>query len=360
MTSSSSRQRPDPAAYSIPANASILDAIKCIDRSLWISIALIVDERGRLLNTISDGDIRRGVLAGIDLRSPVSELFPIKKTTPHAHPTLAPVGTSPVDLLRLMREKSVRQVPLLTADGGVVDVVTLQELLPIAEPAINAVIMAGGFGTRLRPLTDSLPKPMLDIGGRPIIEHIVDQLKDTGIRDIQVTTHFMPEVIQGHLGDGHEFGVNISYLNEETPLGTAGALGLMPRPSATTMIINGDVLTKVDFRSFIAFHQEHAADMSVAVTRYEFSLPYGVVESSGGLINAIREKPKMHFLVNAGIYLMEPAIFDFVPMGQSLQMTDLITQLLADGKRLASFPIFEEWIDIGRHDDYRRAQDTRR
>lgn len=360
MTSSSTPQRPDPACYSIPANATILESIKCIDRSLWISIALVVDDRGRLLNTISDGDIRRGVLAGIDLCSPVCDLFPIKKTTPHPHPTLASVGTPPTELLKVMREKSVRQIPLVDSERRVVDVITLQELLPKAEPLVNAVIMAGGFGTRLRPLTDSLPKPMLDIGGRPIIEHIVDQLKDTGIRDIQVTTHFMPEVIQSHLGDGHEFGVNISYLNEEIPLGTAGALGLMSRPSATTMIINGDVLTKVDFRSFIAFHQEHAADMSVAVTRYEFALPYGVVESSGGLIHAVREKPKMHFLVNAGIYLLEPAVFDFVPMGQSLQMTDLINQLLGEGKRLASFPIFEEWIDIGRHDDYRRAQDTRR
>lgn len=349
-------QRPVPADYTVTPDTPIIEAIKSIDRSLWISLALVVDDKGRLLNTISDGDIRRGVVRGIEMDSPVSSLLPIKATTPHPMPTVAPVDTAPAELLRIMREKAVRQVPLIDAQGAVTDVVTLHELLPQAQPLVNAVIMAGGFGTRLRPLTENVPKPMLDVDGRPIIEHIVGHLKDSGIRDIKVTTHYKPEVIRDHFGDGHEFGVNISYVNEETPLGTAGALGLMPRPEATTMIINGDILTKVDFDSFIAYHQEHGADMTIAVTRYEVVLPYGVVDTDGEQVRAIKEKPKMSFLVNAGIYLMEPAVFDYVPQGQPMQMTDLIARLLDENKRLVSFPIFEEWIDIGRHADYLRAQ----
>ena len=317
---------------------------------------MLTDANGRFLDTISDGDIRRGVVRNIEMDCPVSALLRIKAETPHPKPTFAPAGTSVAELVRIMRERSVRQVPLVDDSGYVSDVVTLQELLPQAQPLVNAVIMAGGFGSRLRPLTEHVPKPMLDVGGRPIIEHIVGQLKNSGIHDIKVTTHYKPEVIRNHFGDGHEFGVNISYVNEETPLGTAGALGLMSRPDATTMIINGDILTKVDFASFVAYHQENSADMTIAVTRYEVVLPYGVVESKGERVHSIKEKPKMSFHVNAGIYLMEPAVFDYVPQGQPMQMTDLIGRLLSEEKRLVSFPIFEEWIDIGRHADYLRAQ----
>lgn len=351
-------ERPVPADYTVTAETTIFETIKRIDRSLWISLALIVDAEGRLINTISDGDIRRGLVRGIEMDSPVASLLPIKETTPHPLPTVAPADTPLPELLRLMREKSLRQVPLVDDAGRVLDVVTLQELLPQAQPLVNAVIMAGGFGTRLHPLTEHMPKPMLEVDGRPIIEHIVDHLKDSGIRDIKVTTHFMPEMIRGHFGDGHAFGVKISYLNEETPLGTAGALGLMPRPAETTMIINGDILTKVDFNSFIAYHYDNHADMTIAVTRYAMMLPYGVVDSDGERIISIREKPKMNFLVNAGIYLMEPIVYDYVPQGTSMQMTDLVVRLIADGKHLVSFPIFEEWIDIGHLADYTRAQDA--
>ncbi len=348
--------RPRPSSYSLGPGASIREAIECIDRSRWISIALIVDEEGRLLNTVTDGDVRRGILAGIGFEAPVAQLLPIKATTPHPKPTTAPASTEPAALLQMLQEKSLRQMPLVDPQGRVVDVVTLQELLPQAALPVQAVIMAGGFGTRLRPLTEDLPKPMLQVDGRPLMELIIQHLKESGIRQINVTTHFKPEKIVEHFGDGQAFGVDITYVNEDRPLGTGGALGLMPRPKETTLVINGDVLTQVDFRIMLTYHREHHADLTVAVSQYGIAVPYGVVECDGPRVRRLKEKPQVNFLVNAGIYLLEPAVYQFVPNGEVLQMTELITRLLDAGRRVISFPIFEQWLDIGQHADYARAQ----
>jgi NDP-sugar pyrophosphorylase family protein len=238
-----------------------------------------------------------------------------------------------------------------------VDVVTLQELLPQPAAPVHAVIMAGGFGKRLLPFTEELPKPMLSVDGRPLLERIVGRLRDSGIRQINVTTHFRPEKIVEHFGDGEAFGVDISYVNEDRPLGTGGALGLMPVPDETTLVINGDVLTQVDFRTMLMYHRHHQADMTVAVSQYEIAVPYGVVECEGPQICRLQEKPQLNVLVNAGIYLLEPSVYRFVTNGEALQMTDLITRLLDAGRSVISFPIFEQWLDIGQHADYARAQD---
>ena len=348
--------RPQPSTFSITAEASIREAVACIDRSRWIGLALVVDERGRLVNTISDGDVRRGILGGVSLGAPVTDLLPIKNTTPHPTPTTAPATADPAELLRIMQENQVRSAPLVDGDGRVVDVVTLQELLPQPASPIQAVIMAGGFGRRLLPYTEDLPKPMLHVDGRPLLERIVERLRDSGISQINVTTHFKPEKIVDHFGDGQAFGVDISYVNEERPLGTGGALGLLPRPDDTTLVINGDVLTQVDFRTMLMYHRNHAADMTVAVSQFALTVPYGVVECEGPSICSLREKPELNVLVNAGIYLLEPSVYEFVESGEPLQMTDLITRLLDCGRSVISFPIFEQWIDIGQHDDYARAQ----
>jgi dTDP-glucose pyrophosphorylase/CBS domain-containing protein len=349
--------RPQPSTFSLPADASIREVIECIDRSRWIGLALIVDEEDRLVNTISDGDVRRGILAGISLDAPVAELLPIKATTPHPTPTTAPATAEPADLLRIMQENAVRSAPLVDGTGRVVDVVTLQELLPQPAAPVHAVIMAGGFGKRLLPFTEELPKPMLSVDGRPLLERIVGRLRDSGIRQINVTTHFKPEKIVEHFGDGEAFGVDISYVNEDRPLGTGGALGLMPVPEETTLVINGDVLTQVDFRTMLMYHRSHQADMTVAVSQYGIAVPYGVVECEGPQICRLTEKPQLNVLVNAGIYLLEPSVYAFVTNGEALQMTDLITRLLEAGRSVISFPIFEQWLDIGQHADYAKAQD---
>lgn len=348
--------RPLPSTFSLAPTGTIREAIECIDRSRWISIALLVDEAGRLVNTISDGDVRRGILAGIGLDAPVSTLLPIKAQTPRPRPTTASAASDPTELLRLMQEKSLRQIPLVDGEGRVVDVVALQELLPQPPLPMQAVIMAGGFGRRLLPLTEETPKPMLPVNGRPVMEFLVEQLRGAGIHQINVTTHFRPEKIVDHFGDGKAFGVDINYVNEDTPLGTGGALGLMPVPTETTLVVNGDVLTQIDFRIMHQYHREHAADVTIAVSQHGVHVPYGVVECNGAAVTSLKEKPRLHFLVNAGIYLLEPSAYQYITSGRPMQMTDLIERLLAAGRRVVSFPLFEQWLDIGQPSDYARAQ----
>ena len=255
--------------FTLPAAATVQDAIACIDRSGRVNIALLVDDAERLVNTISDGDVRRGILAGVKLFEPVTALLGIKAATPHPLPVTALEGTDDETLLELMKARAVRQIPIVDAGGRVVDVVTLHDLLPEEPRALQALVMAGGQGMRMRPLTDELPKPMLPVGGRPLMEVIIDQLRDVGVRKVNIATHYQAQKIVDHFGDGTGFGVDIAYVNEQQPLGTGGALGLMDRPHDPMLVINGDILTDIDFRAMHRYHVEHHATMTVAVRRYE-------------------------------------------------------------------------------------------
>jgi NDP-sugar pyrophosphorylase family protein len=250
----------------------------------------------------------------------------------------------------------LRQIPVLDNEDRVVDLVMLDDLIPIQDLPLQAVIMAGGMGTRLRPLTEDLPKPMLPVGGKPLMELVIKQLRQVGIRRVNVTTHYKPEKISDHFGDGSAYGVELNYVNEDKPLGTGGALGLMDAPTETMLVINGDILTQVDFRAMLAYHRENRADMTVAVRQYDIKVPYGVIECVGVQVCALKEKPQMHFLVNAGIYLLEPKVYEFIPSGEHFNMTDLIQRLLDSNHTVVSFPIIEYWLDIGQLADYEQAQ----
>jgi dTDP-glucose pyrophosphorylase/CBS domain-containing protein len=346
--------------FFIRETTSIGEALACIDRSGRVSVALVVDDQGRLLNTITDGDVRRGILNGSNLIDPVSELLKIKARTPLPAPITAPVGTDGSALLLIMQKRAVRQVPLLDECGRPVDIAIISDLLPQELPQLRAVVMAGGQGTRLQPLTQDLPKPMLPIAGRPLMERIIGQLRDVGIHDVDVTTHYRAEKIMEHFGNGEAFGVQINYINEDEPLGTGGALGLMAKPSGPLLVINGDVLTELDFRSMLAFHQEHRASLTVAVRKYELQVPYGVIECDGVDAKRLQEKPRIELFVNAGIYLLEPSVFDYIDAKAHMNMTELIQRLLDAGERVVSFPICEYWLDIGQHDDYAQAQEDAR
>jgi len=339
----------------IAATSSIRQAIACIDRNQH-GIVLVVNAERRLLGTITDGDVRRAVLAGQDLEAPVAVLLARKPTSPYSQPVTAPLGTPPDALLQLMQERVIRQVPLLDDAGRVAGLCTIDELLPQRLPPLQAVVMAGGFGARLQPLTDELPKPMLPVGDRPLMEHIVTQLRDAGIRQVSISTHYKPEAIVQHFGDGQKFGVHIDYVNEERPLGTAGALGLMPPWTSTLLVMNGDILTRLNYQSMLVFHQENRAVATVGVRQYDFQVPYGVVETDGVHIRRLSEKPRLQFFVNAGVYLLEPAAHQYIPHQERCDMTDLIDRLLADGRPIVSFPISEYWLDIGQHADYEKAQ----
>jgi NDP-sugar pyrophosphorylase family protein len=256
----------------------------------------------------------------------------------------------------MMNELSIRQIPIVDTDKRVVDMAFLSDLVKDYELPLRAVIMAGGYGTRLRPLTDDTPKPMLPVGGRPILQHTIEQLKKSGVRRVDVTTHYKADVISDHFGDGHDFGLQMEYIHENSPLGTAGALREVDGWTEPLLVINGDILTEVNFRALLDYHREHKALLTVGVRQYQVQVPYGVVECEGPSITCISEKPKLSFLVNAGIYLLDPRVRSFIPNNQRCDMTDLILRLVQEKCAVVSFPIVEYWLDVGSLVDYEQAQ----
>jgi len=336
--------------------ATIRDVIECINVNA-LGIALVVDEDGRLVNTVTDGDIRRAMLAKIDFGSTVEALLAHKKASNISSPLTAPLDTESTELLHLLNQRKLSHIPLLDEDGRVQDIALLRAFAESYDLGLQAVVMAGGFGTRLRPLTEDMPKPMLPVGDRPLLQRTIEQLRDTGIKQVNITTHFRPEKITEHFGSGDAFGVELNYVNEERPLGTAGSLGLIEKSGETLLVINGDILTDIDYRAMLEFHREGNADLTVGVRQYDVKVPYGIIESDGIEITGIREKPEMVFFVNAGIYLVEPGVKDHIPIDTSFDMTDLIEVLIENGDRVISFPISEYWLDVGQHEDYQQAQE---
>jgi dTDP-glucose pyrophosphorylase len=329
--------------------------MQCIDRS-GKGIALVLDEVGGLLATVTDGDIRRAVLAGLDVDQPTLRLLESRGPAFQGAPVTALLGTSDDVLLHTMTEKGLRQIPVIDSEGRVVNVVLMNDLVKEYELPLRAVVMAGGFGTRLRPLTEDIPKPMLPLGSRPLLELIVEQLRDAVIRQVNVETHYKGDVISDHFKDGQDFGVDIKYVREDQPLGTAGALSLLEESEEPLLVINGDILTRVDFRSMLHFHREHNADLTIAVRQYELSVPYGVVLTDGVAVTGISEKPVVKQFINAGIYLLSPAVRRLIPNGQPSDIPDLIQRLLKENRSVVCFPIREYWLDIGKADHYNQAK----
>ncbi len=347
----------DISRFSATAGMTIREIITLIDQA-HEGLALVIDERGRLLGTITDGDIRRALLIGLDLNQPCADLLQDEASRPYAEPITAIYGTSSVALLHLMGKHSIRHIPLLDKEGRVVGLALLSRLVSQQQLPLRAVIMAGGLGARLRPLTEDTPKPMLPVGNRPLLERTVEQLGQAGIRQVEITTHYLADKIRSHIGDGSTLGTTVAYCHEGEALGTAGALRRLESHQSREplLVINGDVLTNVNFRSLFDYHCEHEAQITVGVRRYTMKVPYGVVEGRGLEVEAIREKPEISFFVNAGIYLLEPDVCREIPEGERFDMTDLIAHLISLGRRVVSFPIHEYWLDIGRLGDYEQAQ----
>lgn len=346
---------PDIERCLVLSAATLGEVVRCIDTAA-IGIALLVDDDRRLVSTITDGDVRRAMLAGVSFAEPVGRLLELKQTSAHPVPVSRPVSESDEDLLQAMHAAQVQHIPLLDRDGRVVDVALLSSLVAPGVDDLRAVVMAGGFGHRMRPFTDATPKPMLRVGDRPVLERTIAQLRAAGVRDVNITTHYLHEKIVDYFGTGADFGVKLNYVQEDRPLGTAGALGLLGRPESTVLVINGDVLTTIDVRAMADFHRHHAADLTMAVRLYEVDVPYGVVDCDGAHVRAVREKPRLPFFVNAGIYLVEPRSWNFISENEQLDMPQVIERLIASGGNVISFPVREYWLDIGRPDDYRRAQ----
>tara|TARA_Y100000588_G_scaffold395323_1_gene523389 strand:- start:22990 stop:24066 length:1077 start_codon:yes stop_codon:yes gene_type:complete len=341
--------------FSILQSATVHAAIAQMEVSR-VGIVLVVDSDNRLVGTITDGDVRRAYLANVDFDGPVTLLLAQKSESAFASPITASKDTDPATLLHVLRQNRIRHLPILDHQERLAGMVTVDEFVSNEPLALQALVMAGGVGSRLRPLTETMPKPMLQLGDRPLMEIIIQQLRSAGIERINVAIHHASEKITGHFGDGKDFGVSINYVTEDRPLGTAGALGLMELPTETMLVMNGDILTQLDFQAMIAFHREYHADLTVAVQRHDMQIPYGVLECQGTSVKSVTEKPVMNFLLNAGMYLLEPSVYGFIPAGKPYDMTDLIQRLLDDGRSVLAFPLLESWIDIGDPDEYRRAQ----
>lgn len=342
--------------FCISPNITIKDAIARIDRN-GEGLVLVVDSKRQLLSTVTDGDIRRAILRGVDLNARIEKLFDDNIPRVHEKPITAPYDTSAVQLLRLMGENAVRHVPMTDENGRLVALSLLSRFVRDQGLPMRAVIMAGGLGMRLRPLTEETPKPMLQVGDRPLLQRTIESLRGAGIRNINITTHFRADKIEEFIGDGSNFDAAVKYDHEDEPLGTAGALRQIEFDDGEPLlVINGDILTTVNYAAMLEYHREHKADLTVGVRHYTMTVPYGVVDCEGPLIRAIREKPSFGLFVNAGIYLMENGVCRYIPEGKRFDMTDLISVLIAENLRVVSFPIHEYWLDIGQHDDYQRAQ----
>ncbi|CAH6917606.1 D-glycero-D-manno-heptose 1-phosphate guanosyltransferase [Vibrio chagasii] len=334
----------------VKPEATIVDALRVID-SEALRIALVVNDEQHLLGVVTDGDIRRGILNSLPLDTPIAEIM-------NCSPTTASINTAKEQLVKLMESQSILAVPLLE-ENKVVGLETLHHLFEEKTYQNPVFIMAGGFGTRLRPLTDNCPKPMLKIGNKPILETVIRSFIKAGFENFYISTHYMSEQIQNHFGDGTELGVNINYVYEEVPLGTGGALGLLPSdlPQDLPLIMmNGDVLTKVDFERLLDFHNDNEADATMCVREYDYQIPYGVINGEGNKITSMVEKPIQRFFVNAGIYVVSPRVLQSVEKNQKIDMPTLLEQHMEERQKVLMFPVHEYWLDIGRMDDFKRAQ----
>lgn len=330
-------------------DGTVADAIRILEEG-GIQICLVVDHSKRLVGTVTDGDVRRGILRSLRLDSPVAEIM--KMNPVFGHP-----DDDAQTLLAAMSLAEIRQLPLCDGQRRVVGMVTERELLnQPAERENWVVLMAGGLGQRLRPLTDTVPKPLLKVGQKPLLETILETFLSQGFRRFYLSVNYKAEMVRDHFGTGERWGCTIRYLQESRRMGTAGALSLIEEPLEKPMIVmNGDLLTKVNFANLLDFHAEQNAFATMCVREFDLQVPYGVVEIDEGRITGLVEKPIHTFFVNAGIYVVDPAAQALVPHDQAFDMTDLFTRIMADGHNSAAFPIREYWLDIGRPDDFAKA-----
>ena len=333
----------------IPPGASIHDAIEAIDRGS-LQICLVVDTERRLLGTVTDGDIRRAILAGVDMGAPAEGIM---YRTPH----VGREGDARETLLARMAAEMIRQIPLLDAEGRVVGLAYIDDLLSPPKARENwVVLMVGGMGTRLRPLTESAPKPLLTVGDKPLLETILESFIEQNFKRFYMAVHYRADMIRDHFGDGGKWDAEIRYIEEKKRLGTAGALRLIPeRPQAPMIVMNGDLLTRVNFQHLLDYHRQHGSKATMCVRAYDFRVPFGVVQIEDNRIKGIDEKPLHSFFVNAGIYVLEPEVIDRIPEGQLYDMTTLFENIIKSEDTTAVFPIHEYWLDVGRMDDLDQA-----
>lgn len=331
-------------------NSTIKEALEIIDSGA-LQIALAVDEYDRLLGTLTDGDIRRGLLKGLDLNNSIESI--VFKT-----PTIATISDTKEEILKLALSKKLHQIPIVDNDGKIIGIQEIEELIKPKDKTNKVILMVGGLGTRLRPLTENTPKPMLKVGNKPILQTIVEKFAEYGYTNIVMCVNYKSHIIQDYFEDGSEFGVNIEYILEEQRMGTAGALSLLKeKPTEPFFVMNGDLLTNVNFEHLHDFHISNNAMGTMCVREYDFQVPYGVVNIQEGKIYSIEEKPIHKFFVSAGIYLLSPEVLEYIPQNKFYDMPTLFEKLISVNKNTISFPLREYWLDIGRIEEYKKANE---
>ena len=330
-------------------DASIMDAIKVIDDS-GMQIALIVDDNDILQGILTDSDIRRAVISRIDFSTGIEEIMKVD-------PYTAQIGQSDEEIRELMSTYHVHQIPVLDDAGRVQRVVSFTDVIEKRRYENIVVLMVGGIGSRLMPLTEKCPKPLLKVGTKPILEIILESFIEKGFYRFYLSVNYKSEMIEEYFGDGSALGIEINYIREEKKLGTAGSLGLLPEmPMKPVIVMNGDILTKIDYSALIRYHEAENADATMAVREYNVRIPYGVIDIENNTIVGISEKPMEAHIVNAGIYVLSPSVFQGLKGDTYLDMPRLYEKLITEKKKAVVFPIREYWLDIGRIDDFEQAQ----
>ena len=332
-------------------NGDIREVITAIDIG-GLRIAIILDTNNKLIGTICDGDIRRGLLKGLTLDSPFEDL--IQKKCIYAF-----CNTSKKEITKLMRKNIISQIPIISDDNEFIGLEISEDLLPNSNTnplPHSALLMAGGRGIRLSPLTDDCPKPLLPINGKPILEIILNQCIHAGITDFYISVHYLSQMIKNYFGDGSKWGVKIQYLEEKFPLGTAGSLKLLPHDlDNPILVINGDVLNKTNYEDLFTYHLRNNADITICAREHIITSPYGVIEVDGIKFKSIVEKPSFRQLVNAGIYVVNPKNLDLIEPNKYLDMPDFIGFCHAQNKNLIVYPVHEYWLDIGKPESLEKA-----
>ncbi len=331
----------------IPLDATIKQAMKIISDGTF-KIAIAVNKKGQLLGTLTDGDIRRGFLKGLNINSPI-------KTILFKKPIIAKKNDSEEKILKKALSKQIYQIPVVDKNGKVIGLRILDEFIKFKNKSNKVVIMAGGKGMRLRPLTKNIPKPMLKVGKKPILQTIIEKFKESGYENFVICVNYKSEIIKNYFGDGKDFGIKIEYINEKKRMGTAGALSLFKKkPKEPFFVINGDLLTNLDFEKMLDFHKMHNSKATMCIKEYDIVSPFGEVNLNGEVIRSIVEKPKHKFFVNAGVYILDPKCIDLIPK-KFYDMPSLFKKIIKKKYKTISFPLGEYWLDIGRFNDYKKA-----
>lgn len=333
----------------VSVDATIKEALTLLDNLAIDAILFAVDTEQRLIGSLTDGDVRRGLLKDLNLEEKVSTFI-------QSNPKFIRKGSYTIQEIIALRDKNYIVIPVINSDNQIVNVLNFRiqkSYLPV-----DAVIMAGGLGSRLKPLTDNTPKPLLKVGDKTIIDHNVDRLRKFGVDDYWISVRFLGEQLESHFMDGTSRNISVKYVWEDTPLGTIGAVGKIDDFQHDYILVtNSDILTTLNYEDFFLDFIDKAADMSVITIPYQVNIPYAVMETENNHVISFKEKPTYTYFSNGGIYLIKRSVLNKIPKGTHYNSTDLMEQVIADGGKLISYPIREYWLDIGKHEDFTQAQE---